>query len=242
MTKLLELNALTKSFGSLLVINNLTLHLDEGEALGIVGPNGAGKTTMFNLITGILPVNTGQVKLFGQDVTAMSPAQRCHEGIGRSYQIPQPFSKMTVFENCLVAAVFGNRRQEQEAYDDCLTVLQRTGLLHKANQPAGSLPLLDRKRLELARALATQPKLLLLDEIAGGLTEYECDELIHLIRQLHQEGMAIIWIEHIVHALLAVVDRLVVLNYGSKIAEGEPHAVMADAQVQEIYVGVEANA
>lgn len=242
MGRLLELTRLRKSFGSLTVINDLSCQLDEGEALGVIGPNGAGKTTLFNLITGVLPLDSGDIRLGGRDISRLPAAARCRAGIGRSFQIPRPFGGMTVYENCLVAATFGNPDQSQSTHTNCLDVLERTGLIKKANTPAGSLTLLDRKRLELARALATRPRLLCLDEIAGGLTDTECAELVKLIKQVHREGTAIIWIEHIVHALLAVVERLVVLNYGEKIAEGEPHSVMASAEVQEIYVGLEATA
>jgi branched-chain amino acid transport system ATP-binding protein len=229
----------TKSFGALRVIDDLSLDLAPGEALGILGPNGAGKTTLFNLITGDLRPSQGQVFLANRDVTHLPPHLRCRMGIGRSYQIPHPFGGMTVFENLLVAAAFGTGRRESACHEDCIAVLTRTGLLAKANVMAGRLTLLERKRLELARALATGPLVLLLDEIAGGLTESEFQELVALIQTIHAEGVSIIWIEHIVHALLAVVSRLVVLNFGRTLAAGEPHQVMEDPAVQEIYLGIE---
>jgi branched-chain amino acid transport system ATP-binding protein len=240
MPPLLRLDGISKSFGALQVIDRLSLTLGAGEALGIIGPNGAGKSTMFNLVTGDLRPSAGRVLFAGEDITSYPAYARCRRGIGRSYQIPHPFGGMTVLENLLVAAVFGTGRREAACYADCLDVLARTGLLAKANLVAGALTLLERKRLELARALATGPKVLLLDEIAGGLTESECQALIDTIRTIHADGVSIVWCEHVVHALLAVVGRLVVIDFGRQIAEGEPAAVMADPAVHEIYLGIEA--
>ena len=194
---------------------------------------------MFNLIAGGVRADAGRIRFDGADVTGLSPQARCRAGIGRSYQIPHPFAKMTVFENLLVGAAFGGGRPERACYDDCARILEDTGLMAKANQLAGSLTLLERKRLELARALATRPRLLLLDEIAGGLTEAECQELIATIRGLRAAGVSLIWIEHIVHALMSVVDRLIVINFGAKIDDGAPEAVMANPAVQEIYLGID---
>jgi branched-chain amino acid transport system ATP-binding protein len=217
----------------------MSLDLAAGEALGVLGPNGAGKSTLFNLITGDLMPSTGRVFLGGRDVTGLPAHARCRLGLGRSYQIPHPFGGMTVFENLLVAAAFGTGRREAACHDHCIAVLARTGLLAKANVMAGRLTLLERKRLELARALATGPRVLLLDEIAGGLTESECHELVALIGAIHAEGVSIIWIEHVVHALLAVVSRLVVIDFGRLLAEGPPRRVMDDPAVQQIYLGIE---
>jgi branched-chain amino acid transport system ATP-binding protein len=234
---LLELNKITKRFGELTVADAVSLQLSDGEALGVVGPNGAGKTTLFNLIGGALRPDSGVVRLGGRDITRESPQTRCAAGLARTHQIPRPFEKLTVFENVLVGGCFARRRTEREATVLCGDVLERTRLLRYANRPAGALTLLDRKRLELARALATEPRVLLLDEIAGGLTEAECRDLVAMISEISTAGVAIVWIEHIVHALLAVVSRLVVLNFGRLIAEGEPRAVMASRAVREIYVG-----
>jgi branched-chain amino acid transport system ATP-binding protein len=234
---MLELDALEKNFGALVVADKISLQVREGEALGVIGPNGAGKTTLFALISGALQPARGTVKLDGRDVTSLSAQVRCRAGIGRSHQVPLPFEKLTVFENVLTAACFGQGKREREVVDVCGDVLERTGLLPKANRLAGTLTLLDRKRLELARALATGPRLLLLDEIAGGLTEGECRELVALIRAIHASGVTIIWIEHIVHALVAVVSRLAVLNFGRLIAQGEPREVMNSAEVRQIYLG-----
>jgi branched-chain amino acid transport system ATP-binding protein len=240
MVPLLSLEHVSKNFGALKVIDDLSLSLGEGQALGILGPNGAGKTTLFNLITGDLAVGAGTITFAGHDVTTLPAYARCRLGIGRTYQIPHPFANMTVFENVLAGAAFGAARREAESYRGCLELLQITNLLPKANQRAGTLTLLERKRLELARGLATNPKVLLLDEIAGGLTDTECQLLIETIRAVHAAGVAIIWIEHIVHALIAVVGRLFVINFGQKLAEGEPRAVMDSPEVQEVYMGIEA--
>lgn len=240
MAKLLELHELKKRFGSLTVIDGLSLHVNEGEALGVIGPNGAGKSTLFNLITGNVRPDQGRIHFAGQDITQLPIHSRCRAGIGRSYQIPRPFAQISVFENLLVGADFGSGRRGAENEDLCARILEKTGLLPKANARAGTLTLLERKRLELARALSTQPKLLLLDEIAGGLTEHECHALVDTIREIHAAGTAIIWIEHIVHALLSVIERLVVINFGRKLDEGDPKTVMASPGTQEIYMGISA--
>lgn len=237
---LLSLTGLGKSYGSLRVTHDVSLDLARGEALGIIGPNGAGKTTLFNLITGNVKPDSGRIEFDGHDITALDAAARCRGGIGRSYQVPHPFAGMTVFENVLVGATFGAGHREKAGTPVALDALERTGLRDQANRLAGSLTLLDRKRLELARALATQPKLLLLDEIAGGLTEHEVHALIDCIRDIRADGVSLIWIEHIVHALLAVVDRLVVLNFGQVLTEGEPAGVMASTEVREVYLGMAA--
>lgn len=238
---LLDVQQVSRSFGALQVISGLDLRVMPGEALGIIGPNGAGKTTLMNLIAGVLPANAGRFIFDGRDVSRLTAAERCRLGIGRSYQVPHPFNGLTVFENVLVGAVFGSGVSERAARPRVRSVLERTGLAERANQLAGTLPLLDRKRLELARALATRPRLLLLDEIAGGLTDQELPALLQTIRSIHAEGVTIIWIEHIVHALLSVVERLVALDFGRKITEGDPQAVMADPAVREIYMGIDLN-
>ena len=237
---LLALHDVSKSYGALKVTDGISLAVEEGETLGILGPNGAGKTTLFNLISGDVRADRGRVEYGGRDVTALKPHQRCHAGIGRSYQVPQPFGHMTVFENLVTAACFGAQESEREAWATAQEVLRQTGLLAQANRPAGGLTLLNRKRLELARALATRPKLLLLDEIAGGLTEPEANELVDELRRIKARGVTMIWIEHVVHALLSIADRLFVINFGQKLAEGEPHAVMNDPQVRRVYMGMEA--
>ena len=237
---MLQVAGLKKSFGSIIVADDLDFAIAPGEAVGIIGPNGAGKTTLFNLIAGGLSLGGGSIRFDGRDLAGLPPQGRCRAGIGRTHQIPQPFEKLTVFENLLVGAVHGRHKTEREVAQSCGEILERLGLLKRANSLAGSLTLLERKRLEMARALATAPRLLLLDEIAGGLTEGECLELVATIREIRQTGVAILWIEHIVQALLAVVDRLVVLNFGRKIAEGVPKEVMQLPEVHQIYIGIEA--
>jgi branched-chain amino acid transport system ATP-binding protein len=236
-TVVLETAGLRKSFGGVLVIDDLSVQLDEGEALGIVGPNGAGKTTLFNLMTGVYRPDDGHVVFKGRDITHVPRQDRCRQGIGRTYQIPKPFSDMSVFENVLVCASYARGMSERASYQRCVETLELTRLTDRANQRAGTLTLLNRKRLELARALAGDPTVLLLDEIAGGLTEAEVDALIETVRDLHAEGISIIWIEHIVHALLAAVDRIFAINFGRRIAEGEPEEVMCSDEVQACYMG-----
>lgn len=237
---LLALHAVSKSYGALRVTDDISLEVAEGETLGILGPNGAGKTTLFNLISGDARVDTGRVEYAGRDVTRLKPHQRCRAGIGRSYQVPQPFGNMSVFENLVTAACFGGQQTEREAWRTAHEVLAQTGLMPHANKPADGLTLLDRKRLELARALATKPRLLLLDEIAGGLTEPEAAALVAELRRIKARGVTMIWIEHVVHALLSLADRLFVINFGQKLAEGAPLAVMNDSEVRRVYMGMEA--
>lgn len=237
---MLEMDGVSKHYGRLRVAGDVSLAVQAGEALGIIGPNGAGKTTIFNLIAGTVAPDSGRILFDGEDVSALPARARCHRGIARSFQIPHPFAGMSTYENVLVGAAFGRRRTERDSAAKAVEVLELTGLRRKANVLAGQLTLLERKRLEMARALASGPRLLLLDEIAGGLTEPECRELVAAIAEVRRAGVAILWIEHVVHALLAVVDRIAVIDAGRKIAEGEPHAVMASRAVAEIYMGAEA--
>ncbi len=237
---LLALKNVSKSYGALKVTDSVSLSVAEGEVLGILGPNGAGKTTLFNLISGDVKTDAGDVEFNGERINALAPFQRCRIGIGRSYQVPQPFGHMSVFENLVTAACFGAQVPEKEAWNIGWDVLQKTGLARYANQPAGSLTLLNRKRLELARALSTRPKLLLLDEIAGGLTEHEAHELVDELKRIKQEGVTMIWIEHVVHALLSIADKLHVINFGKTLCSGEPQAVMQDPEVRRVYMGLEA--
>ena len=238
MSTILEVSGVSKAFGSLKVIDGFDFELAKGEALGIIGPNGAGKSTLFNLITGSLKPNSGSIRFEGVDITQFPAYRRCRLGIGRSYQIPHPFKGMTVFENLLVGAAFGKNQSEVQSYDACARILDLTGLLEKSNVLAGQLTLLERKRLELARALATSPRALLLDEIAGGLTEPEIQELIETISFIRSENISVIWIEHIVHALMSVVDRLIVINFGKKLEDGDPETVIKSPEVQEVYMGI----
>ena len=207
---LLSLHAVSKSYGALKVTDDITLAVTEGETLGILGPNGAGKTTLFNLISGDVHVDAGRVEYEGRDVTALKPHQRCHAGIGRSYQVPQPFGNMSVFENLVTAACFGAQEREQEAWQTAHEVLAQTGLMPHANKPA------------------------------GGLTEPEARQLVEELQEIKARGVTMIWIEHVVHALLSLADRLFVINFGQKLAEGEPRAVMNDPEVRRVYMGMEA--
>jgi len=237
---ILALHGVAKSYGALKVTDNVSLAVEAGETLGILGPNGAGKTTLFNLICGDAKVDAGRVEFEDQDITSLPPHRRCRMGLGRTYQVPQPFGQMSVFENLVAAACFGGGQRERDAWHTASEVLAQTGLCRFANQHAGSLTLLNRKRLELARALATRPKVLLLDEIAGGLTEHEARELVAELGRIKAGGLTMVWIEHVVHALLAIADRLFVINFGQPIAQGAPQAVMTNPEVRRVYLGVEA--
>jgi branched-chain amino acid transport system ATP-binding protein len=242
MTPILALENICKRFGAVVVAEDVDLALADGEALGIIGPNGAGKTTLFGIATGTVAPDSGRVIFAGEDITRLPPEQRCRKGLARSFQIPQPFAGMTVFENVVVAAAFGGGEREAAVYDRCAELLERCALADKANRRAGGLTLLDRKRLELARTLATRPRVLLLDEVAGGLSEHECNALVTLIKDVRKSGVSIVWIEHVVHALLAAVDRLAVLHGGRFIAEGDPATVIKSPEVAEIYMGIAADA
>ena len=234
---MLELAAVSRTFGGLIVIDRINFSVGEGEIVGILGPNGAGKTTLFNMIAGVLSPSSGRI-LFGQrDITGMRAWDRCRLGIGRTYQVPRPFAHMSVFENVLVAATHGGRLSLKRARSEAEAVLGRVGLADHAMTPAGRLGLLDMKQLELAKALAIQPRLLLLDEIAGGLTEAECEVLLGIVDEVHESGVTIVWIEHVIQALRRLVTRLAVLAGGGFIAAGAPHEVLADVRVKAAYLG-----
>ena len=237
MSELLEVRGLSKKFGNVVTAEDVNFNVKEGTALGIVGPNGAGKSTLLTLITGVLPSDAGTIVFDGHNITSQSAASRTKAGIARSFQIPRPFVDMTVFENVYVGATFGGGFHGQIGYEAAVRALETSGLMHLSEKPAGQLRLLDRKRLELARALATNPRLILLDEIAGGLTEKELPPLIELIRGLRDSGVTVVWIEHIVHALTAVVDELMCLALGRVLAIGDPQEVMRSPEVIEVYLG-----
>jgi branched-chain amino acid transport system ATP-binding protein len=236
---LLVIDGLSRRFGALVVADDVSFRLDAGRALGVVGPNGAGKSTLLNLISGALRPGAGTVTLAGRDITALAADERCRLGIGRTHQVPRPYTDLTVFENALVAAGAGGGLRGAKAHEAAAAALDRTGLREYANQRAGRLPLLDRKRVELARALATGPAVLLLDEIGGGLTEPELRVLVDTVTGLRGEGLAVIWIEHIVHALVEVVDELLCLAAGRILAHGDPRAVLGSREVREVYLGEE---
>ena len=234
---ILAASAIHKRFNALVVLDGLDFSLRSGEAVGIVGPNGAGKTTLLGVLVGVHEPTSGSVHFRGADVTAMPASERCRMGIVRTHQIPRPFSGMTVFENVFAAASNGGGFSRNDAYDRCIDSLQLCGMVAVANRRAETLGLLDRKRLELARAMATNPVVLLLDEIGGGLTDGEAADLVETIRELRRRGIAIVWIEHIVHILLQVAERLICMDAGRIIADGNPKAVMADPAVIEAYLG-----
>jgi branched-chain amino acid transport system ATP-binding protein len=236
---LVELEGVSKFFGSVRALEDVSLELDEGEALGIVGPNGAGKTTLLNVVSGNTRPDRGRVVFAGRDITRLSGHDHCRAGIARTFQIPRPFAELTAYENVLVGATYGSSGRDRHIHVSCVEALQRAKLLDKANALAGRLTLLERKRLELARALVTRPRVLLLDEVAGGLTEPEVNELVETVKGLRAEGMAIVWIEHIVHALLSVVDRLMALAAGRKLLEGDPQTVIESPQLRDVYLGSE---
>jgi branched-chain amino acid transport system ATP-binding protein len=239
---LLELAHVTKRFGRVVIAEDLSLTVGAGDTVGIVGPNGAGKTSLFGLISGDLSPDGGEVRLDGRTVTGMDAAGRCRLGIGRTYQVPRPFGDMTVFENLLVAAQQGAGLRRRASYAAAVEALDRAGMAAHANVPAERLGLLQRKRLELARALATKPSLLLLDEVAGGLTDPEVAQLVEIVRGVNADGIAVIWIEHVVRALTAVVSRLMCLSGGAFVGDGEPAAVLADPAVREVFLGTDVTA
>jgi branched-chain amino acid transport system ATP-binding protein len=234
---ILEAQGLRKRFGALVVLDGVDFAIAAGEAIGIVGPNGAGKTTLLSVLSGAQAPNAGTIRFNGEDVTGLSAPVRCRRGLARTHQIPRPFAGMTVFENLYVAASQGGGFSRDESYDRVTDSLALCGMLGVANRAAESLGLLDRKRLELARALATAPTLLLLDEIGGGLTDAEASELVDAIRELRRRGIGIVWIEHIVHVLLQIAERLICMDGGKIIADGEPKAVLANPDVMAAYLG-----
>jgi branched-chain amino acid transport system ATP-binding protein len=239
MTNILEVKSLSKSFGRLTAVNDLSFSLAQGEILGMMGPNGAGKTTVFNLLTGTFMPDNGHVTFMGEDVTKLSPSKRCRKGIGRTYQIPQPFNKLTVYENLLVGAVHGGGFSEKNARERIDEILNIVGLYSKKNQLAGGLPLLNRKALELGRAMATDPQMILLDEVAGGLTEAETENILQIVQEINKRGVSIIWIEHILMTMSRGVDRLLVITQGSYLTSGLPEEVMNSNDVMVSYLGEE---
>jgi branched-chain amino acid transport system ATP-binding protein len=234
---MLNVDAVSKRYGVKTVVDKVSFSIATGECLGLIGPNGAGKTTLFNLLDGTVSMDGGTLRLDGADITKLAQHKRAQLGIGRAYQVPRTFVGLTVFENVLTGLFHGSKLRGSQAMQKAREILEVVSLYDKADAIAGGLPLLDRKRLELAKAMSIGRKVLLLDEIAGGLTEHEVFELVEIVRTLKADH-AIIWIEHIAHALMAVADRLLVLNFGEKVSDGDPETVMASALVQEIYLGI----
>jgi branched-chain amino acid transport system ATP-binding protein len=234
---MLELDGLSKSFGALKVLEGVNLSVGAGEVVGVIGPNGAGKTTLFNIIAGVQKPTAGAVRLSGRDISRVRVWDRCRVGIARTYQIPKPFAHMSVFENVLCAAMHGGGLRGATASAKAEEVLAFVALDHRSELQAGTLSLLDLKRLELAKALASDPKLLLLDEIAGGLTEAECDTVLKIVGVVQARGTTVVWIEHVIHALRRIASRIAVLHGGAIIANGAPDAVLADPKVKQVYLG-----
>ena len=240
-TPLLELDHVTKRFGRVVIAEDLSFSVGAGDTVGIVGPNGAGKTSLFGLISGDLSPGSGQVTFGGRTITRLDSAARCRLGIGRTYQVPRPFVDMTAFENVLVAAQQGGGLRRKASYAAAAEALERTGIAGEANRPAARLGLLQRKRLEIARALATRPTLLLLDEVAGGLTDPEVTVLVEIVRGINAEGITVIWIEHVVRALTSLVSRMLCLYGGQFVGDGDPASVLANPKVREVYLGSDIN-
>lgn len=233
----LQVQGLDKAYGKIVVAEQIAFELAAGECLGVIGPNGAGKSSLFNLLTGTAEPDAGSIRLAGQELVGLPAHRRARLGIARAFQIPQPFPNLSVFDNVRAAATFGAGLHGEPAAEAARAALERTGLARASDKPAGALPLLDRKRLELAKGIASAPKLLLLDEVAGGLTEREVQQIVELVREL-KSAFAVIWIEHIAHALKAVADRIMVLHFGRKLLEDRPQAVLDSAVVREIYMGM----
>lgn len=237
MTRILEVSNLTKSFGALTVAKDVSFHVSEGEVLGVIGPNGAGKTTLFGMLSGHITPSSGMVRFCGKDITAAPPHRRARLGIGRTYQVPKPFGQMTVEQNLRVAATFAGQMDQRAADHWVGETLALTGLSAHADTLAGSLPLLVRKRHELARALAMRPRLLLIDEVAAGLTEEEVSAFISMVKSVRALGIAVVWIEHVIRTMLTATDRLMVLAGGEIVADGDPNKVMALPATRRIYLG-----
>jgi branched-chain amino acid transport system ATP-binding protein len=234
---LLSAHGLRKQYGALVVLDSVDFEVRRGDAIGIVGPNGAGKTTLLSLLSGSQAATAGRIAFKGNDVSSLDAATRCKMGIVRTHQVPQPFSGMTVFENVFTAATHGGGFRQSQAYERCIDAIELCGMTKVANRRAETLGLLDRKRLELTRALATNPQVLLLDEIGGGLTDGEAAELVQTIKVLHARDIAIVWIEHIVHVLLQVAKQLVCMDAGRVIAQGDPQEVLSNTTVVDAYLG-----
>lgn len=239
MSEIITVENLTVAFGKLKVLDSLSMGVQQGEVLGVIGPNGAGKTTLLNALSGRIKPQGGRIVYQGIEITGVSPAKRCRMGIGRTYQVPCPFENLTVYENVLVGGVHGAGFSERKAREKCLEVLSFTGIMDKKDILAGKLTLMDRKRLEVARALATNPKVLLLDEVAAGLTEVEVKAVMQIVENIKHKGVTIIWIEHILKTMLEATDQLVCLAEGKNITCGIPQEVMASRLVEEVYLGVE---
>ena len=239
MNGVLSVEDLYISFGSNAVLNGLSFSVMENEVLGIIGPNGAGKTVLLNILTGILKPDSGQIIYKGQDITKLKIVERTRLGVGRTFQVPRSFEGMSVYENVMVGGVYGNLYSEKEAGEKADTILDRIGLPDKRDMLAGSLGLLDRKRLEIGVALASEPDLLLIDEAAGGLTESEVANIVEIVRDAKARGISVVWIEHVLQTMLEGTDRTLCIAEGRNVICGLPHKVMESPEVHAVYLGAE---
>lgn len=237
MDTILSFKNVNAGYGRVRILNDLSFEVKKGEVYGVIGPNGCGKTTMFNALIGLIMPTQGEIIYDGKNVTKMKANDRCRLGIGRTYQVPRPFEGMSVYENCLVAAVHGAGHSEKEGRRVALDALKLTELYDKREIRAGELTLLDRKRLEIARALGTEPKLLLLDEVAAGLTEAEVQDVMKMVATLKAEGYSIIWIEHVIQTMVESTDTLMCMAQGHNLIVGKPLEVMNSKLVEEVYLG-----
>lgn len=234
---ILSVNSITKRFGGLVAVEDLSFELQAGEVLGFLGPNGAGKTTLINLIAGEHALDEGQVIFNGKNISGLPPHKICHLGIARTYQIPQPFRTLTVLQNVAAAAIYGRSFSKKAAEQEALKLLEFTGLSEKGGMLAGDLDEISLKRLELARSLATGPTILLIDELAGGLTERDIPKVLALLKNITEMGISIIIIEHVMKVMMKAVDRIIVMDEGAKIAEGKPGEVIKNSDVIKAYFG-----
>ena len=239
MSALLSVKDLAISFGDNHVLKSLNLEVAEGEVLGVIGPNGAGKTVMLNILTGILSPSRGEVLFKGEDILHLTVPQRCKKGIGRTFQVPRPFENMTVLENIMVGNAFGDHKTQNEAIDKSTELAEQIGLADKLLTFAGDLGLLDRKRLEIGRALASNPDLLLFDEVAGGLTVSEVDLIIELVEMVKQRGIGVIWIEHVLKTMHEGTDRVLLMAEGRDVICGQPDEVMRSKECHDVYLGAD---
>jgi branched-chain amino acid transport system ATP-binding protein len=236
MTEILEVKGLTKRFEGLVALNNVSLTVSRGEILGLIGPNGAGKTTLFNCITGFYPPDSGEVIFEGEDITNLVPHAVAKKGIARTFQVVRAFHSMSVLDSVTTGALC-RTKDVREARQIAMEILEFTGLIKKRDIPAHSLTIVDRKRLGLASALATKPKLLLLDEAVAGLNPAEIDEIIGLLKRIRESGVTLFVVEHVMRFIMSIADRIIVLHHGEKIAEGKPKEIAEDERVIEAYLG-----